>query len=128
MNRYDYADVRIAGVEQAKLVHNLHALQASQSLFAEGTFMGVEINNLKENVRAAAVNAALPQPDHLLRWDLPFQELVKPAKELTGLCEKGTFGTTRELPQGYKKISVMFVNLAKDDDKCMFEKISFACT
>ncbi len=111
-DRYDYAGNRVADVEQAKLVYELHV---SQSLFVEEKFMSFEFNNLKGNVRAAAMNAALPQPDHMLRWDHPFQEVVKPAKEkeLTGLCEKSTFGAPRELPKWPKKIPFMFVNVAK---------------
>ena len=98
--------------------------------FKTGKFLGFKISDLKGNVRAAAVNAALPQPDHKLRFDHPFQELVKPAKEkeLTGLCEKGTFGKPLELPDGHKKIPVMFVNGAKDDDKGMYEKMKSRLT
>ena len=129
-DRYDYVGNRIADVEQAKLVYDLHALQASETHFEKGKFMGFAINDLIGNVRAAAVNAALPQPDHRLKYDHPFQELVKPAKEkeLTGLCKKGTFGKPQQLPEGHKKIPVMFVNVAKDDDKGMFEKVKSRLT
>ncbi len=76
-DRYDYAGNRVADIEQAKLVYEIHALQASQSLFVDERFMGFEISDLTGNVRAAAVNAALPQLDHMLRWDHSFQEVVK---------------------------------------------------
>ena len=128
--RYDYSGNRLDEIAEARNVHELHALQESETLFAGGKFMGFKISDLKGNVRAASVNAALPQPDHRLRYDHPFQELVRPAKEkeLTGLCEKGTFGKPQELPKGHKRIPVMFVNVAKDDDKGMFEKIKSRLT
>ena len=129
-DRYDYAGNRVKDIEQAKLIYEVHALQESKTLFVGNKFLDVEIGDLKGKVRAAAVNAALPQPDHMLTWDHPFQQLVKPAKEkeLTGLCEKGTFGAPRELPFGHKKIPVMFVNVAKDDDKGMFDKVKSRLT
>jgi hypothetical protein len=128
--RYDYAGNRLADVERAQLVYALHAEVESKDHFVKGKFLGFKITDLVGNVRAAAVNSALPQPDHRLGWDHPFQELVKPAKEkeLTGLCEKGTFGRPIELPKGHKRIPVMFVNGAKDDDKGMFEKIKSRLT
>ena len=123
--RYDYDGNKVADVEQAKLVYALHAVEVSKELFVKGKFLGFKISDLVGNVRAAAVNSALPQPDHRLGWDHPFQELVKPAKEkeLTGLCEKGTFGEPIDLPNGHKRIPVMFVNGAKHDDKGMYEKM-----
>ena len=117
-------------MEHVQHVYELNALQHSESLFTEGQFMGHDILNLKGNVRAASVSAALPQPDHKLRNDHPFQKLVQPAKEseLTGLCKKGTFGKPQKMPEGHRRIPVMFVNVAKDDDKGMFAKIKSRLT
>ncbi len=40
-DRYDYAGNRVADIEQAKLVYELHALQTSQSLFAKERIHGL---------------------------------------------------------------------------------------
>ena len=57
---------KVEDVEQAKLVYALHAVEVSKELFVKGKFLGFKISDLVGNVRAAAVNSALPQPDHRL--------------------------------------------------------------
>ncbi len=71
--RYDYDGNKVADVEQAQLVYALHAEVVSKDYFVKGKFLGFKVTDLVGNVRAAAVNSALPQPKHRLDGSTRFK-------------------------------------------------------